>query len=267
MIAPGELTVHVGADATGRTRITTLHQRYPQRVTMALHSDDRFPSAAVLCVQSPSGGVFSDDTLNTTVVCAPGSHLVLTTQAATQVFAGGGPGARHQLRFTVHSGAVLEYLPKTLIPQSDSVFTQTLEVDVAEGGRYFGWDAVAAGRIAHGERFRYSEVDTAVTVSSGGRVIARDRQRFRPGAAIMLDGDYVATQLVITPGQPAALETVRTALRSLSGVRSGGGEIPYRSGVFVRLTADEAPALRQAQQALHAAVRGFVPTSQLKRSA
>ncbi|TVY05107.1 urease accessory protein UreD [Mycolicibacterium porcinum] len=267
MIAPGELTVHVGADATGQTRITSLHQRYPQRVTTALHSDDRFPNAAVLCVQSPSGGTFSDDDLSTTVVCAPGSHLVLTTQAATQVFAGDGPGARHRLRFTVHSGAVLEYLPKTLIPQSDSLFTQTLDVDVAEGGRYVGWDAVAAGRIAHGERFRYSRVDTAVTVRSGDRVIARDRQRFSPGAAILLDGDYVATQLVITPGQPAALETVRTALRSLSGVRSGAGELPYRSGVFVRLTADEAPALRQAQQALHTAVRGFVPTSQLKRSA
>lgn len=267
MIAPGELTVHVAADATGRTRITTLRQRYPQRVTTALYSDARFPRAAVLCVQSPSGGIFSDDNLCTSVVCAPGSHLVLTTQAATQVFAGDGPGARHRLRFTVHPGAVLEYVPRTLIPQAGSQFTQKLDVDVAEGGSYIGWDAVAAGRIAHGERFRYAGVDTAITVRSGSRVIARDRQRFTPDAATTFDGDYVATQLVVIPAHPAALETVRTALRDLPGVRGGAGELPHRSGVFTRLTADRAPALRRAQQALHAAVRDSSLTSRLARSA
>ncbi|WP_029110450.1 urease accessory protein UreD [Mycobacterium sp. URHD0025] len=267
MIAPGELTVHVGTDATGRTRVTTLRQRYPQRVTTALHSDDRFPGAAVLCVQSPSGGTFSDDDLRTTVVCAPGSHLVLTTQSATQVFAGDGPGARHQLRFTVHTGAVLEYIPRTLIPQAGSQFTQTLDVDVAEGGRYIGWEAVAAGRIAHGERFRYAGVDTAITVRSGDRMIARDRQRFTPDVADALDGDYVATQLAVTPGLPTALESARAALTNLSGVRAGASELPNGAGLFSRMTADRAPELRRAQQALHTAVRDAAPTSRPARSA
>ncbi len=255
MIAPGELTIHVGADATGRTRITTLRQRYPQRVTTPLAFGRPVSGCSGVVVQSPSGGTFSDDDLRTTVVCAPGSHLVLTTQSATQVFAGDGRG-RHQLRFTVHTGAVLEYIPKTLIPQSGSQFTQTVDVDVAEGGRYIGWEAVAAGRIAHGERFRYAGVDTAITVRSGSRVIARDRQRFTPDAADALDGDYVATQLAVTPGLPPALESARAALTDLSGVRAGASELPHGAGLFTRMTADRAPELRRAQQALHTAVRG-----------
>lgn len=267
MIAPGELTVHVGVDATGRTRVTTLRQRYPQRVTTALHSDERYPRAAVLCVQSPSGGTFSDDSLCTTVVCEPGSHLVLTTQAATQVFAGEGPGARHRLRFTVHPGATLEYLPKTLIPQSDSLFTQTLDVDIADGGCYIGWDAVAAGRIAHGERFRYTGVDTAVTVRAQGRVVARDRQRFTPATAPLHDGDYVATQWVVAPGRPPAIDAVRTVLAGLPGVRGGAGELPCRSGLLNRLTADCAPELRYARHTVHTAVRDSVLTTPLRRSA
>ncbi|KRD09800.1 urease accessory protein ureD [Mycobacterium sp. Root265] len=267
MIAPGELTVHTLADATGTTRIAQLRQRYPQRVTTALHTDADYPRAAVLCVQSPSGGTFSDDDLQTTVHCAGGTHLYLTSQAATQVFAGTGPGARHRLRFAVDAGAVLEYLPKTIIPQSDSTFTQSIELDVDEGGTYIGWDAIAAGRIAHGERFRYAGVDNSFTVRVGGRVIARDRQLITAEAG--LDSDYLATLLIVTPGRsPApALSTVRATLGRFPGVLGGAGELPHRAGVFARLTARRAPELNKVCRALHAAARHSVLSPPIARSA
>ncbi|MDF2583123.1 MAG: urease accessory protein ureD [Mycobacterium sp.] len=267
MIAPGELTVHTVADATGTTRIALLRQRYPQRVTTALHTDTDFPRAAVLCVQSPSGGTFSDDDLQTSVHCTGGTHLHLTGQAATQVFAGTGPGARHRLRFTVDSGAVLEYLPKTIIPQSDSTLIQAIELDVAEGGIYIGWDAIAAGRIAHGERFRYAGVDNSFTVRVQGRVIARDRQLIT--ARTDLDTDYLATLLIVTPGVPPGptLAAVRAALGGCVGVPGGAGELPYRAGVFARLTACRAPELNQVRQALHAAARQSMLSPPIARSA
>lgn len=267
MIAPGELTVYTRADATGTTRIAGLRQRYPQRVTTALHTDAAYPQAAVLCVQSPSGGTFSDDDLQTTVRCAGGTHLHLTSQAATQVFAGTGPGARHRLRFTVEAGAVLEYLPKTVIPQSDSTFTQRMELDVADGGTYIGWDAVAAGRIAHGERFRYAGVDNAFTVRVRGRVIARDRQLITARAG--LDSDYLATLLIVTPGLPPepVLAAVRATLAGHPGVLGGAGELPCRAGVFARLTARRAPELNRVCRALHAAARHSVLSPPIARSA
>ena len=267
MIAPGELTVHTAADATGRTRIAALRQRYPQRVTTALHTDAEFPRAAVLCVQSPSGGTFSDDDLHTTAQCAPGTHLYLTSQAATQVFAGAGPGARHRIEFTVHSGATLEYLPKTIIPQSDSVFTQTMTLDIEEGGAYLGWDAIAAGRIAHGERFRYAAVDSGFTVRTGGLVIARDRQRIT--AAHTLDGDYLATLLIVAPGCSVdpVLAAVRATLDEHPEISGGAGELPARAGVFTRILARRAPELNRVRLALHAAARRTVLHSPIARSA
>lgn len=267
MIAPGELTVHTAADATGRTRITDLRQRYPQRVTTALHTDAEFPRAAVLCVQSPSGGTFSDDDLHTAVRCTPGTHLHLTSQAATQVFAGSGPGARHRIEFTVDAGAVLEYLPKTIIPQSDSMFTQTLDVDVEDGGVYIGWDAIAAGRIAHGERFRYAAIDNSFTARSQGRVLARDRQRIT--GAHTLDGDYLATLLVVTPGATPgpALAAVRAALDEHPEISSGAGELPDRTGIFARIIARRAPELNRVRLALHAAARRSVLEQPIARSA
>jgi urease accessory protein len=260
-IAPGELTVGVVADARGRTRVASLRQRYPQRVTAPLHSDPDHPRSAVLCVQSPSGGTFSDDDLHTTVCCASGAHLQLTTQAATQVFAGDGRGARHRIRFTVAAGAVLEYLPKTIIPQADSAFTQVLDLEVEHGGIYLGWDELAAGRIAHGERFRYVLYDNALTVRTGGGVVARDRQVIRPQLTgdhpQLLDGDYVATFLTVAPGRPArpVLNRVRAMLDELPGVHGGAGELPGGVGVFARMTAPRAPALHRARRSLHDAVR------------
>ncbi|MDO3400168.1 urease accessory protein UreD [Mycolicibacterium neoaurum] len=266
MIAPGVLSLHTRADASGATRITGLRQRYPQRVTTALHSDPAYPHAANLCVQSPSGGTFSDDDLRTTVRCASGTHLHLTSQAATQVFAGGGPGARHRLSFGVESGAVLEYLPKTIIPQADSTFVQQLEVDVAPGGVYIGWDAIAAGRIAHGERFRYAAVDTAFTVRIQGRVVARERQLVTADAAI--GADYLATLLIIAPDRcvTAVLSAVRAALARHRDSEGGAGELPSAAGIFARIRAASAPALLAAQQALHTAARTILATAPIVRS-
>ena len=259
MIAPGVLSLHTRADASGATRITGLRQRYPQRVTTALHSDPAYPRAANLCVQSPSGGTFSDDDLRTTVRCASGTHLHLTSQAATQVFAGGGPGARHRLSFGVESGAILEYLPKTIIPQADSTFVQQLEVDVASGGVYIGWDAIAAGRIAHGERFRYA-------VRIQGRVVARDRQLVTADATI--GADYLATLLIIAPDRcvTAVLSAVRAALARHRDSEGGAGELPYAAGIFARIRAESAPALLAVQQALHTAARTILATAPIIRS-
>ncbi|GFG54158.1 hypothetical protein MAGR_55990 [Mycolicibacterium agri] len=260
MIAPGELAIEAVADATGRTRMVSLRQRYPQRVTSPLRCQPDHPGAATLCVQSPSGGVFPDDDLHTTVRCDIGSHLRLTTQAATQVFAGDGPGARHRLEFTVAAGAVLEYYPLTVIPHAHASFTQQVDVDVKPGGIYLGWEAVAAGRIAHGERFGYNCYDNAFTLRTGGRVVARDRQVIRPGnncAPGCLVDDYLATFVAAAPGRShdMLLQSVRAVLDGLDGCCGGAGRLPGDAGVLVRLTARRAPELHRARQLLFDATR------------
>ena len=268
-IAAGELGINVVADASGRTRATSLRQCYPQRVTMPLRCDPDHPGAATLCVQSPSGGAFSDDRLRTTVRCDPGTHLHLTTQAATQVFAGSGPGARHRLSFSVRDGAVLEYYPGTVIPHADSTFCQRLDVDVARGGIYLGWEAVAAGRIAHGERFGYECYDSAFVVRVDGRPAGRDRQVIRPRTAdtggCLIEGDYLATFVAVAPGRTVdgLLDEVRRILTGRDDWHGGAGRLPADTGVFVRLGARHAPALQRARRSLFDAARAvLLPVNQ-----
>lgn len=260
-IRPGELGIDVVADANGCTRTTGLRQRYPQRVTTPLRSDAVRRGAATLCVQSPSGGAFADDDLRTTVRCQADTYLHLTTQAATQVFSGDGPGARHRLHFTVRSGAVLEYCPGTVIPHTDSVFHQQIDIQVDAGGVYLGWEALASGRIAHGERFGYSCYDSAFTIRVGARVVARDRQQIRPSGLAPrprgFDDDYLSTFVAVAPGRDTEplLENTRRTLDELDGCRGGAGRLPADTGVFVRAAVGDADVLRRLRHALFGAAR------------
>ncbi|CAN3130788.1 urease accessory protein UreD [Mycobacterium sp. smrl_JER01] len=267
VILPGTLCVDVVADRSGRTRASTLHQRYPQRVTVPLHCDPARPHAATLCVQSPSGGTFSDDELTTTVSCRPGTQLHLTTQSATQVFAGDGPGAQHRLTFNVDADALLEYCPGTVIPHAASAFTQRVVVDVATGGAFFGWEALAAGRIAHGERFGFARYDSAFAVRVDGRAVARDRQLLRPQGGrggSLVDGDYLATFVAVVPGHPieALLQDLRCALDG----NGGASRLPAEAGVFVRVMLPHATALRRIRDRLFAACRAWSQSAACTRA-
>ncbi|MGE2836932.1 urease accessory protein UreD [Mycobacterium sp. SMC-4] len=269
-IRPGELVVDVVADAHGNTRTALLRQRYPQRVTMPLRCDPQFPGAATLCIQSPSGGAFSDDTLRTEVHCDTGTHLHLTTQSATQVFAGDGHGARHQVTLRVRAGAVLEYYPGTVIPHRDSRFTQRIDVDVDTGGVYLGWEALAAGRIAHSERYEFDCYDAAFVLRIDGHPAARDRQLIRPTQAPdrLLDDDYLATFVVVAPGQATEplLEDLRGLLDGFTDCSAGAGRLPRQAGVFVRLTAPGAPELHRARRQLFDTARAALLATQGKET-
>lgn len=255
-IRPGELALRVVADGTGRTRIADLRQRYPQRITTALHCDPCYPGAAVVCVQNPSGGTFSDDELSTTVDAETGTHLRLTTQGATQVFAGAGGGSRHRVRIRVGPGSVVEYLPRTMIPHRDCSYTQHLDIALSPTGTYLGWDAVAGGRLGHGERFAYRRVDGTIRVSVAGRVVVRDRQLIEPPAARLIGADYLVTMLMLAPWADGdrLLRAVRATLERVD-VRAGASDLPHGAGVIVRLVTDRATELPQLQAELARSAR------------
>ncbi|MEV5646712.1 urease accessory protein UreD [Nocardia sp. NPDC052254] len=265
-VLPGRIALEAVTDARGRTRLRSVRHSYPQRVAAPMYIDDHHRGAAYLCVQSPSGGIFSDDSLETTVTVDTGAHLILATQAATQVFAGPGPGAQHRLTFDVRDGALLEYLPKTVIPQAGSRYFQTTSVSLAGTGTVVAWDAVAAGRIAHGERFAYDRLIAATTVSVDGEITVRDRLDLHPArcgdtnVARLIGADYFATFLVLTRAAagPAVLTAVRAAVNSMPHLTGGVSALPGGCGVITRLLADRASDLRPARHRLLSTARAAV---------
>lgn len=251
MSCPGTLHVEVIADCTGKTRTRRLEQSYPQRVTAPLYVDTE-PGIAFLCVQSPSGGIFADDALQTTVSATEGGHLLLTSQSATQVFDSAvGAGASHAQRFHVGHDAVVEYVPREIIPHAQARYRQLTRVEVCSGGVFLGWDVLAAGRIARGERHRYRSVCARVEVSVDGRTVARDAVRLDHGTcesrARLVGGDYLATLMIVAPGRDVApLHHDIAAYFDAQGLVGGVGTLPADAGLLVRIVGASAPGLRRA---------------------
>lgn len=263
----GALHVDLVRDPAGRTRVARLVQQFPQRVTAPMYLDPDDAGRAYLCVQNPSAGVFPGDRLSTEVAAGPGTGLYLTSQSATQVFAphhgSQDDVAGADLEFWVAAGAVVEYLPKSVIPHSGSRYRQHTVVSVEPGGVFIGWESVAAGRIGHGERFGYHGYDLRSTISCAGAVYARDRMLLCPqstdvaGAGMLCGYDYFATMTVVAPGCDVAglLDAMRTAAPMNAEALCGVSVLPGDIGVTVRVLAHRAPVLAATEQMLRAATR------------
>ena len=172
------------------------------------------------------------------------------------------PGARHRLRFTVAAGAVLEYRPKTVIPQSDSTFTQRLDLDIAArrdlprlGGRGRGPDRTRRAFPVRPLRQRVRGRDRRAGRGPGPTGVPADKH----GSGERSSAATTPLPSWRTPGRSPArsvLQRVRAILDELSGLLGGAGELPGgQRGFRADHHARRAPDLHRAPQALHDAAR------------
>lgn len=250
---------------TGRTRIASVHQQFPQRITVPMYADPENASAAFLCIQNPTGGVFPGDDLVTRITTGDDTHLYLTSQSATQVFAGD-DGASQTTTIEIGARSVVEFDSKTVIPHAESDYRQVTEVSVGDSSVYLGWEAFASGRIGHGERFAYRSLTARSDVLLGGRLTARDTVRLAPlesdprGPGVLGGHDYVATMLIVAPGHDLSelARDVHAALDATDGVSGAASALPDEVGLSVRLLAHRAPLLHRVHQELRNMARRSV---------
>src|SRR5262249_4304063 len=137
-VTSGLLALRVGPGAgAGRSQLLERRQRFPLRVTTALHPDSAAPDMAFVYVQNPSGGVFPGDELTCEVHADRGAAVHVTTTSATKVY-GGGEAARLDASFVLAEGAYLEHFPDPVIPHAGSRYVEDVRVELAPGSAYVG---------------------------------------------------------------------------------------------------------------------------------
>ena len=177
-----------------------------------------------------------------------------------------GQPAVQETQIRIGEGASLEYLPDHVIPYRDSRFRQSLRVEMGRGSRAIFWDALAAGRVAHGERWNFHEVDSRMEISLCGEAVFLNRTRIRPAG---LDPErlgfaegfnYLATLVIVADGFEGWKETVAAMdaeLRNMPQVY-GGASALASGGCVVKLLARSASDLTCAQAALWGRARQIV---------
>jgi urease accessory protein len=153
---------------------------------------------------NPTGGVLGGDRLSTLIELGAQTHACLSTPSATRVYRTAGPPAVLETRIRVGAGAVLEYVPDLLIPHSGSAVNQKLAIELQSGSVALFTDGLAAGRLAHGERWTFREIITHTAVTRDTKPLFIDSfflcpRHIHPGRLnLMEDYNYLVTFAVFT---------------------------------------------------------------------
>lgn len=167
-------------DAGGRSLLSSEH-RGPLRVQKALYPEGLAPCHAVLL--HPPGGIAGGDALDIRVDVDRGAHALVTTPGASKWYKANGRGASQRVRLEV-AGA-LEWLPQEAIVFDEADVRSSIEIRLHEGASMVGWDIVALGRHAAGERFARGRFAQAIRLSFGDAVAWIERTRIMGGDALL----------------------------------------------------------------------------------
>lgn len=242
----------------GRTVLARAGWALPLQVLAPVALDD---PACVISILNPTGGLVGGDRLTIEVTVGAGAHACVTTPSANRVYRTLGPPAEQRVRLRVGPEAAIEWVPEHTIPYAGSVLVQSLEAEVAEGGRLIAVDALAAGRVARGEAWQFARLDAGLVVRDAAGLLFADRVRLAggPGADLryralgLAEGhDYVAT--VVAVGAPDPVGLARACAAESGRVLTAAAPLARR-GVVVRVLAADAPALLEALETAWARAR------------
>ena len=219
--------------------------------------------ASYLMLLNPTGGVLGGDHLITEIVQEAGTHVCLTTPSATRIYRTAEKPAILETAIRLGEGATLEYFPDHVIPHAGSALRQSLRIEMQRGSRAILLDSMASGRVAHGERWSFAEMDSRTEVHVCGKPAYIHRARIVPAEKMpdrmgwMEEFDYLSCLGLFADGftrweQVAA--AMNEELKSVPNVR-GGATLVSRGGCIVRFLARSASDMTLANKTLWDAAR------------
>jgi len=116
-----------------------------------------YPEGQKVCqvvIVHPPGGIAGGDVLEIDLSVDRHACAQLTTPGAGKWYCGFGREARQTVRISVADGALCEWLPQENIVFDGALASMSLDVELAPGATFCGWDFTCLGRPASGERFR-----------------------------------------------------------------------------------------------------------------
>jgi urease accessory protein len=219
-----------------------------------------------LMLLNPTGGVLGGDHLVTEIVQEADSHVCLTTPSATRIYRTAEKPAILETVIQLDEGATLEYFPDHVIPHVGSALHQSLRIEMARGSRAIILDSIASGRVAHGERWIFTEMDSRTEVYACGRPAYINRTRIvpstkRPDRLGWMEGfDYMSCMGLFADAFKRWNEisaALNEELKSAPNVR-GGATLVSRGGCVVRFLARSASDMTLANKKLWDAARAQV---------
>jgi urease accessory protein len=246
-----------------RTILSQSRFALPLQALTPLELED---GTAYLMLLNPTGGVLGGDHLVTVIAQGKETHVCLTTPSATRIYRTAEKPAVLETVIQLDEGATLEYLPDHVIPHTGSALRQSLRVEMARGSRAILLDSLVAGRVARGERWNFSEIDSRTEVVMCGKPAFLNRTKINPAAqspehlGLMEEFSYMACLSCFADGfddWPRIAAALNAELESVPQVQ-GGVSLLSRGGCVVRFLANSASDLTRTNRKLWDVARELV---------
>jgi urease accessory protein len=198
---------------------------------------------------SPTAGLLDGDVLEVNATVTKGAKAALISPAACRVHTMGSGHATVRQHYTVESGGALDVWPAPLILQKEASLIQETRLDVAASATVLLCEVVSPGRVAHGERFEFTNWTSRLRIYLEGELLAYENFACRPKAGDALDwqqqypGANYASMYFLTP-EP--LEDLVQNLHDLETPNATIGASALREGgLGVKILAADGISLRQ----------------------
>jgi urease accessory protein len=208
--------LELGFERVGaRTVLARRRHEGPLVVQRAFHEPD---GSCQVYVVHPPGGVVGGDTLALELSLRDHSRTLVTTPAATKLYAS--PAARSTLTQTcqVADGAILELLPQETILYAGARAASTTLVRLGERSQFVGWEVLSLGRDAAG--FSSGSFVQRWRLERLGRLLWAERALLEGGGPLLssswgLGGRRVLGTLVGTGAERLAIDQLRATAEPL----------------------------------------------------
>lgn len=197
----------------GRTYLARRQHSGPLLVQRPFHPEG---NACHTYIVHPPGGVVGGDELTLQVEADAGSHVLLTTPAATKFYRSDGRLAR-QTQLITANGAIVEWLPQEAIFYRGARVRSETRIQLAPGSTFIGWEIPCLGLPACEELFDSGELQLNLELWLAHKPLLIDRMRLSGSSAARtaswgLRGYTSVGTLLAYPADRAAIELARSVV-------------------------------------------------------
>ena len=163
----------------GQTRLLDVQADSVFKVTRPVSLPDG--SGLQLILMSPAPGIFGGDLWEINIHAESGTQVHLTTQGALRIHPSQNSDlAQQKLCYTLQAESNLTIYGDPVIPFATSQFKQRTVLEVEAGAQLGFWEAYMAGRLAHGEAWRFQLLQSETKFLAGSKLQYLDRSRLCP---------------------------------------------------------------------------------------
>ncbi len=147
-----------------------------------------YPESEAVChtvLVHTAGGMVGGDTLAIEITLQPQCRAVVTTAAASKVYGSPHHHSHQTIQLCLSQDSCLEWFPQDTILFDQANYRQTLQVDLAPGALWCGWDITRFGRSARGEQFNQGHWRSQIDVWQAGQLLWRDCQGLTGGSPVL----------------------------------------------------------------------------------